>query len=206
MEAEIRFDRYNPVLSPKAWKETPNAGASLLLDLGSHIIDQSLYLFGMPQAVFADLRRLREGTQIDDNVDILLYYPDKRIRLHAGLFNRELLPAYVLQGRKGSFFKMRGDVQEDVLKTGAKPNLNDWGTEPQELNGLLHTEKDGVVERRTIPTLQGNYNDLFEGVYRSIVNGEPEIVSAQDGVNIMRVIAAVKKSSAEKRVVEISEV
>lgn len=204
VEAEIRFDRYNPVLSPKAWKETPNAGASLLLDLGSHIIDQALVLFGMPEAVFADIRMVRTNSLIEDNVDILLYYADKRVRLHTGLFNRELLPSYVMQGTKGSFFKMRGDVQEDVLKTGAKPDLDGWGTEPETLSGLLHTETDGVVIRNNYPTMQGNYYDLFEGVYQSVVNGKPEIVSAAAGVNIMRIIAAARKSSLEKKVIVLT--
>lgn len=204
VETEIRYDRYSPLLSAKAWKETKNAGAGLLLDLGSHIIDQALNLYGMPEAVFADIRRLRANSLIDDNIDILLYYKDKRVRLHAGLFNRKQLPAYVLQGTKGSFFKLRGDVQEDVLKTGASPDAADWGIEPQEASGLLHAEKDGLIERQNIPTLAGNYNDIYEGVYQSIVNGKPEIVSAQEGLNTMRVIEAAQKSNDEKMIISIA--
>jgi predicted dehydrogenase len=203
VEAEIRFDRYNPVLSPKAWKEGANAGAGVLKDLGPHIIDQALYLFGYPEAVSADVRILREGSRVDDNIDIILYYPDKRVHLHAGFFNREQLPAFVLQGRKGSFFKHRADVQEDTLKTGAKPNLTDWGKEPEEKAGLLHTEIGGEVVRKTIPTLQGNYYDLFDGVYKAITEDTTEPVTAEDGVRVMKIIDAAIASSEQKRVINL---
>ncbi|TRW22812.1 oxidoreductase [Flavobacterium zepuense] len=203
VEAEIRFDRYNPNLSPKAWKEGANAGAGVLKDLGPHIIDQALYLFGYPEAVWADIRTLRENSQVDDNIDILLYYPDKRVRLHGGFFNREMLPAYVLQGRKGSFFKMRGDVQEDTLKTGAKPNTDDWGTEAAGMEGILNTEINGQVVRKTIPTLKGNYYDLFDGIYKSVTEGTVEPVTAEDGLRTMKIIDAAIASSEQKQVIQL---
>jgi scyllo-inositol 2-dehydrogenase (NADP+) len=203
VEAEIRFDRYNTALSPKAWKEGANAGAGVLKDLGPHIIDQALHLFGYPEAVSADIRTLRENSLVDDNIDITLYYPDKRVHLHAGFFNREQLPAFVLQGRRGSFFKHRADVQEDTLKTGAKPNLADWGTEPEEKSGLLHTEVNGEVVRKTLPTLQGNYYDLFDGVYKAITEDIAEPVTAEDGVRVMKIIEAAIESSAQKKRIDL---
>jgi len=203
VEAEIRFDRYNPLLSPKAWKEGANAGAGVLKDLGPHIIDQALCLFGYPQAVFADLRTLRETSQVDDNIDILLYYPDKRVRLHAGFFNKEQQPGFMLQGRNGSFFKPRADVQEDTLKTGAKPNLEDWGTEPAGKAGVLHAVVNGQTLRKTVPTLQGNYYGLFEGVYNAIRNGAAEPVSALEGLQVMQIIDAAIKSSAQKQAITL---
>lgn len=203
VEADIRFDRYNPNLSPKAWKEGANAGAGVLKDLGPHIIDQALYLFGYPEAVSADIRTLRENSQVDDNIDILLYYPDKRVRLHAGFFNREMLPAYILQGRKGSFFKLRGDVQEDTLKTGAKPNTDDWGTEAPGMEGILHTEINGEVVRKTFPTLKGNYYDLFDGIYKSITQDTVEPVTAEDGLRTMKIIDAAIASSDQKGVITL---
>lgn len=201
VEVEIRFDRYNPVLSPKLWKEGVNAGAGILKDLGPHLIDQALVLFGFPQAVFADLRTVRMHSQVEDQIDLLLYYPDKRVRLHAGFFNREQLPGFVLQGRNGSFFKSRSDVQEDTLKLGQKPNLEDWGREPEEKSGILHVTENGASTRKTIPTLPGNYYWLFDGVYQAIRAGKPEPVTAQEGVNVMRVIDAAIQSSFEQRVV-----
>jgi len=203
VEAEIRFDRYNPNLSPKAWKEGTNAGAGVLKDLGPHIIDQALYLFGYPEAVFADIRTVRENSQVDDNIDILLYYADKRVRLHAGFFNKEQLPAYVLQGRTGTFLKNRGDIQEDTLKTGAKPNLDKWGTEPAENAGTLNTTINGEHVKKIIPTLQGNYYDLFDGVYKSIIQDKPEPVTAEDGLRTMKIIDAALASSKQQRVIKL---
>ncbi len=203
VEAEFRFDRYNPLLSPKAWKESENAGAGVLLDLGPHLIDQAVYLFGLPGAVFADIRRLREGSLVDDDFTIILYYPDKRVKLHAGFFVREGVPAYAMHGRRGSFLKQRGDVQEDVLKTGQKPDLDKWGTEPDGYNGLLHCEINGEIVRKHIPTQQGNYYSLFDGLYKSITEGTREPVTADDGIRVMKIINAAQQSSKEKRVIEI---
>ncbi len=204
VEAEFRFDRYNPNLSPKAHKENNNPGAGVLKDLGPHLIDQALYLFGFPKAVFADLRIIREHSQVDDGMDILLYYPEMRVRLRAGFFYREAVPSYALHGRKGSYLKMRGDVQEDELKSGKNPGAADWGTEPEALAGILHTEKDGKIIKGIVPTLQGNYYEIFEGLYIAIIENRGVPVPAQDGINTMRIIDAAIESSTYKRIIELA--
>lgn len=203
VEAEFHFDRYNPSLSPKIHKETANAGAGVVKDLGPHIIDQALHLFGYPEAVHGDIRITREHSLVDDWFDITLYYPEKRVRLKAGFFVREAVPAYVVHGKKGSFLKQRGDIQEDVLKTGAKPNRNDWGTEPKDKEGLLHTEINGEEVRKNIPTLQGNYYALFDGVYQSITENKTEPVTAEDGIKTMKVIDAAFASSEQKKIIQL---
>lgn len=202
IEAEFHFDRYNPNLSPKTHKETANDGAGILKDLGPHLIDQALVLFGFPKAVFADIRITRVQSLVDDYVDILLYYSDKRVRLKAGFFVREANPSYVLHGRKGSFLKPRGDVQEDDLKLGLKPNLSNWGTESMEKEGLLHTEMNGNIIREKVPTLQGNYYHFFNGVYLSIRENKTEPVTAKEGVNVMKIIEAAIQSATKKQVIE----
>ena len=204
IEAEIRFDRFNPSLSPKNWKESDNPGAGILKDLGPHIIDQALCLFGFPNAVFADIRTVRENSQVNDNIDIILYYDAKRVRLHAGFFNKEQFPGFTLQGRNGSFLKSRADIQEDVLKTGAKPNLENWGKEPIEKEGLLNINVNGESIRKTIPTLNGNYYDFFEGVYQSIVFDKKEPVTADDGLKVMQIIEAAIESSNQKKVINLN--
>lgn len=203
VEAEFHFDRYNPVLSPKAHKETINSGSGILKDLGPHIIDQALYLFGFPNAVFADIRMIRKGTLVDDYLDILLYYPDFRMRLKSSFFVRESIPSYIVHGRKGSFLKVRGDVQEDNLKLGQQPNLDTWGKERKSLEGTLHTEINDDILNVKVPTLQGNYYDFFEGVYQAVANDKSEPVTAQDGVNVMRIIEAAIQSNEQKKVVNL---
>lgn len=203
VEVEFHFDRYNPILSPKQHKETANSGAGILKDLGPHLIDQALCLFGLPQSVFADIRITREHSLVDDYIDILLYYSHFRVRLKAGFFVREAIPSFVVHGKKGSFLKARGDVQEDELKLGMKPNLDTWGTESSDKKGLLHTEINGEIVKEYIPTLQGNYYDFFDGVYNSITQDAIEPVTAQDGVHVMQIIEAAIQSSAQKKGIDL---
>jgi predicted dehydrogenase len=200
VEAEFHFDRYNPNLSPKQHKETANSGAGILKDLGPHLVDQALFLFGLPQSVFADIRITREHSLVDDYIDILLYYANFRVRLKAGFFVREAIPSFIVHGKKGSFLKPRGDVQEDDLKLGKKPNLETWGTESEAHQGLLHTEVNNDIFKANLLTLQGNYYDFFEGVYQSVVNNKPEPVTAQDGVHVMQIIEAAIQSSNQRKV------
>lgn len=203
VEAEFHFDRYNPNLSPKLHKETVNPGSGVLKDLGPHLIDQALHLFGMPKSVFADIRSIRDNSLVDDYIDLLLYYPNLRVRLKSGFFVREAIPAYSIHGKKGSFLKQRGDLQEDALKLSEKPNLQTWKAEVEGNEGILHTEINGAIIREKVQTELGNYNDYFEGVYQSIAFDVKELVTAQDGVNVMRIIEAALQSSNQKKVIDL---
>jgi predicted dehydrogenase len=203
VEAEFHYDRYKPVIGPKVHKETPNAGAGLLMDLGPHLIDEALLIFGMPQALFADIRTTRPFSKVDDWFDIQLFYPNIRVRLKAGNIVREPIPANIVHGMKGSFIKTRGDVQEMDLLAGKKPGGDQWGTEPVSEQGLLHTEKDGKDFRETIPSDKGNYGDYYAGIYAAITEGKPVPVTADEGINIIRVIETAIKSNQEKKVVEL---
>ncbi|MCR5861000.1 Gfo/Idh/MocA family oxidoreductase [Flavobacterium sp. J372] len=203
VEAEIRFDRYNPVLSPKAHKEVAEPGAGILWDLGSHVIDQALQLFGFPEAVYGDLRKTRNNSLIDDDFSIVLYYPDKRIKLHAGFFVREAVPSYAIHGKNGSFLKERGDVQEDQLKVGVKPEDTAYGIEPEDKQGLLHTGIDGEAIRKKIMTERGNYMTLFNALHDALVNDKPVPVPANEGIMTMKIIDAVQYSSSERKIIDV---
>lgn len=203
VEAEIHFDRFKEELSPKLHKEIPGPGAGVLYDLGPHLIDQALVLFGMPEAVFADLRITRRGSQVDDYFEILLYYPQLRVRLKSGYQVREPFPSYVIHGSLGSFHKSRADVQEVDLVANQKPNRPDWGTEPIAEQGLLHTEKDGVCIREKIPTLTGNYADYYHAVGQAISLDKAMPVTSKDGIQVMQIIAAAAASHASRTVMTI---
>jgi predicted dehydrogenase len=203
VEAEFHFDRFKEEISPKAHKETPGAGAGILYDLGPHVIDQALYLFGMPKAVFADVAIQRPISKVEDYFELLLFYPNLRVRLKGGYLVREPLPSFVVHGTKGSFIKSRADVQEVLLQANAIPNGDDWGTEPPTEKGLLHTEKNGVVIRENIPTEKGNYAQYYEQLYEAIRNSRPVPVTAEDGLNVIRIIELAYKSNTEKKVVEL---
>jgi predicted dehydrogenase len=202
-EAEFRYDRYNPVLSPKAHKETPGPGAGCMYDLGPHLIDPALQLFGWPQAVFADIRITRDMSKVDDYFEILMYYSSSRVRLRSGYFFREPVPSFAVHGSKGSFLKSRADKQETDLQAGIKPGGVDWGKEPESAWGLLHTEKDGKVIREYIPSEQGNYGEYYEGIHHALRNHSPLPVTAEEGLNVIKIIEASFRSSNEKKVIEL---
>lgn len=202
LEAEIHYDRFNPALSPKVHKETPGPAVGVVYDLGSHLIDQAIGLFGMPQAVFADIFIMRPGSKVDDYMEILLYYSSFRVRIKSTYFAKEP-QGFIIHGRKGSFLKNRTDVQETALQAGKVPGSDDWGTEPETEKGLLHIERDGKNIREHVPTLQGNYLDYYNGIYESLANNAPLPVTGDDGLNVIKIIEAAYKSSKEKRVIEI---
>jgi predicted dehydrogenase len=204
VEVEIHFDRYKEELSPKAHKEVPGQATGVLYDLGSHILDQALYLFGWPNAVFADIDILRTISQVDDYFELLLFYNDKRVRLKAGYLVREAVPSYVLHGFKGSFLKSRADIQENDLLAEKVPGSTGWGIEPESEQGLLHAEINGEVVRKKITTEHGNYMDYFDGVYSAIRTNAKPPVSAEDGLRVITIIEAAFESSKQKKVIQLA--
>jgi predicted dehydrogenase len=203
VEAEIHFDRYKEELSPKAHKEIPGAGTGTLYDLGSHLIDQALQLFGKPAAVFADITTLRPVSLVDDYFELLLYYPSKRVRLKGSYQVREAIPSFVLHGSKGSFLKTRADVQENDLIADKLPNSINWGIEPESEKGFLHTEKNNQVIKEYLTAPAGNYMKYFDDVFRSIRSDEPMPVTAAEGLQVIKVIEAAFVSNKERRVVDL---
>jgi scyllo-inositol 2-dehydrogenase (NADP+) len=203
VEAEFHFDRYKEELSPKAHKEVPGPGTGSLYDLGSHIIDQALHLFGMPQLVFGDIRIVRPISQVDDYFELLLYYPGLRVRLHSSYLVREPQAGYILNGSKGSFIKSRADVQELQLQSGFFPDQEGYGVEPESESGLIHTEWEGKVKRETLPTENGNYLAYYEGIYQAIRENKQPPVTATDGLNVIRIINAAIESSEQKCLIRV---
>lgn len=203
VEAEFHFDRYKEELSPKLHKEAGDKGTGALYDLGSHLIDQALQLFGMPQAVFADIKAMRPASKVDDYFEVLLYYPSSRVRIKGSYQVREALPGYVIHGSKGSFIKPKTDVQEAQLQAGKLPTDVGYGVEPETEKGLLHTELDGKITREYLPSEKGNYYDYYEGIFQAIRNGQPLPVTAEDGRNVIRIIEAAFKSTEEKKVIDL---
>jgi len=203
VEVEMHFDRFQEELSPKVHKETPGPGAGVLYDLGSHLIDQALQLFGKPEKIFADIRIVRPNSKVDDYFELLLYYPKLRVRLKASYIVREALPGYILHGLKGSFIKPKTDIQETLLKEGVIPGKKDWGTEPETEKGLLHTEIKGKEVIEFITSEQGNYNDYYNAIFEAIRNNQPLPVTAEEGAEVIKIILAAFKSSESERVIEL---
>jgi predicted dehydrogenase len=201
VEAEFHFDRYKEELSPKVHKENPGPGTGSLYDLGSHLIDQALQLFGKPVELFADIQIMRQVSKVDDYFELLLYYPGCRVRLKSSYLVREPLPAYILHGSKGSFIKPKTDVQEAMLQAGKMPGGDDWGVEPESERGLLHTEKEGKIIREYIPSFKGNYGEYYDGIYEAIRNKKAVPVSPEDGLNVVKLIELAYQSNAKKKII-----
>lgn len=205
IEAEFHFDRFKHALSEKIHKEIPTLGAGLLSDLGPHLIDQALYLFGMPQQLFADIRTLRAGSLVDDYFDLLFYYPDLRVRLKSSLLVKEPIPSFIVHGKLGSFLKTRGDIQEAALIAGKVPGKEHWGEEPTTDMGLLHTTINGIETRKEIPTIAGNYGAYYHEICLALTGKGNIPVTATDGIRVMRILEAARLSTKEQRVITLNE-
>lgn len=203
VEAEIHYDRYDPGLSYKLHKEIPTAAVGSIYDLGSHLIDQALVLFGMPNAVFADLDTYRPNSKVGDYFDIKLFYSTHRVILKSSYYVREALPGNIMNGIKGTFIKSKADIQEAELQAGNIPGSKDWGAEPDKEKGLLHTEKDGKIIREQVPTLNGDYMEYYEGIYQALRNNGLVPVTGTEGMDVIRVIEAALKSNREKKVIDL---
>lgn len=202
-EIEIHYDRYNLELSYKAHKEEKNSGSGLLKDLGPHIIDQALYLFGMPESLFADIRTIRPTSVVEDYFDVLLLYPTLRVRLKASLIVKEPVPSYIVHGTNGSFLKTRADVQEPKLIAGAIPEGSDWGREPETEKGTINYLKDGQTVRTPVDSEQGRYMEFYNGVYMALTEDRAMPVTADDGIRVMKIIDAAYKSNEERLVIRL---
>lgn len=203
-EAELRYDRYRTGHSGKDHKEGDKPGAGNLHDLGAHLIDQAIQLFGFPEAVFADVFTMRKDMIANDYFEVLLYYPRPfRVRIKGTVFAREQYYAYILQGENGTFMQQRSDLQEARLMADEVPSLGTWIPTPQGHDGILHTIINGEPVRKETRSTMGNYMDYYEDVYQALVNGAPNPVPASQAVLTMRIIEAALKSSAEKRVITL---
>ncbi|WP_345953581.1 Gfo/Idh/MocA family oxidoreductase [Mucilaginibacter sp. PAMB04168] len=174
VEAHFRYDRYKPVLSPKAFKEAAGMDSNgLVYDLGPHLLDQVISLFGKPLTSHKVTASHREGSAVIDYFNYQLTYPHQlTVQVTSSLLVAQPLPAFVLHGTAGSYIKDRCDVQEAQLDQEIKPTDAGYGVEPEGCEGQLVLM--GISNEKTIekmPSHTGNYLNLFEAVYQTIVNG-----------------------------------
>ncbi|MHA6249802.1 oxidoreductase [Pontibacter sp. CAU 1760] len=205
VEYEAHFDRFRNFLKPNTWKEESAPGSGILYDLGSHLIDQALCLFGLPDEVSAELRTQRPNSQIVDNFHLMLHYPDLRVILKAGMLVREPGPRYQIYGDKGAFVKYGLDVQEDALKEGNMPKgASHWGKEPEEIWGKLNTEVNDLHVEGKIASETGDYTGFYENVYQALEGTATLAVQPTQARNTIRVIELAMQSHTEKRTIPFS--
>ncbi len=176
------FDRYRNYIQENTWKEDTGPGSGLLYNLGPHLIDQVLVLFGHPGALHADIRKVRTGTLVDDFFDISLYYPGLKARVHSSYLVREPFPRFTLHGTLGSFIKYGLDPQEAALKAGSKPGSPGWGTEEENIRGWLNTEMEGIPIQGKIISEPGNYLAYYDNIFDAIRNNKSLSVPAKQSL------------------------
>ena len=179
---ESHFDRFRPERKPNAWREESLPGSGVWFDIGPHLFDQALLLFGIPEAIGADIRIERDGARIDDAFDVTLFYRHTRAVLRASMLAAPVGPTWIVHGTKGSFIKYGMDPQEAALKEGRTPDEPDWDAEPAELYGNLITPD----ETRTVPTLRSSFTRYYENV-RDVMLGKAELaVTPEWSLDVMR--------------------
>ncbi len=204
---ESHFDRFRPTVRER-WREQPGPGAGIWFDLGSHLLDQALVLFGMPEAVTARCLPLRAGSEATDYFHVLLHYASCEVILHASPFSAGPNLRFQLQGSKGSFIKYGLDPQEQQLKNGMIPSTSlpdsgpygiPYGIEAPEHFGVLYTESN----RETIQTEPGCYPLFYTAIAASINNGIAPPVSTKEAIQVMKLIELAEASSLEKKTLTV---
>ena len=198
---ESRFERWRP--APKGdWRERadPDEAGGILFDLGSHLIDQALVLFGPVRSVYAELDVRRDGVAADDDAFVALEHRGGvRTHLHMSAVAALPNPRFRLLGSGGAFVKHGLDVQEDALRRGERPGRDDWGTEPRSQWGTL---SDGT-QARPVQSERGDYGAFYAGVDAAMRGVAPPPVDPADSVAGLEIIEAARRSSAQRRVVEL---
>lgn len=199
---ETSYDRYRPQLKSGAWRESTRAGNGILFDIGPHLIDHALVLFGLPEAVTADVRIERENAVADDAFDIMLHYPDQmRAVLRSSILAATPRTRFVLLGTKGSFVKQGVDPQESNLRRGHIPADGAWGTEPEENWGVLTTPSgEGFVQRR-IPSASCDYRDYYANLRDALLGKAALAVTPEWSLDVMRLLELAKESSQKGRTI-----
>ena len=204
VDYESHFDRYRPNPRPGgAWREDPLPGSGIFYDLGSHLIDQALWFFGMPLAVTANIDSQRPWAKADDHFDVRLHYPSFTATLKSGMLCKIPGPTYLIHGRNGSFVKYGLDVQEATLDAGAVPQGKDWGREPESIWGNICVDYKEVKIEGKVESEQGDYRDYFINL-RDAINGKTKIaVKPEEARNVIQIIQLALQSSREKRTISI---
>lgn len=204
VEFEAHYDRFRNYIEPNTWKEEPGIGKGILYNLGSHMLDQVVVLFGMPAFVDARIGIQRTGGRVDDFYDLRLTYPGINVIVKSSYLVREPGPRYQLHGTEGSYVASSNiDPQEQALKEKQTPGGEGWGAMPQETWGKLNTTLDGQHVQKRIPTIPGNYLGYYDSVYAAIREGKPLAVTAEQARDVIRLIEAAYESNRERCAIKL---
>jgi scyllo-inositol 2-dehydrogenase (NADP+) len=208
---ESHFDRFRPLPRENTWKEAGNEANGMLFDLGPHLVDQVLGLFGAPEAITASVRKDRDETAIEDAFDITLHYQRLLAHCRATMLAADPAPRFLLHGTHGSFKKYGLDPQEPALVAGATvPRMGEgeWLAEPASEWGTLTVAPDpadpGTLTHARIRTELGDYRLYYANV-RDAINGTAELlVKPEDGFRVIRLLEMARESSSSGRTLRVA--
>lgn len=191
-EVHFRYDRYKAAIGVKSFKEEDIPGSGLSYDLGPHLLDQAISLFGKPESFHKILGKNRKNTKVDDYFSIHLSYPNSlNVFVHANMLIVDIQPSFVLQGANGSFIKERADVQEEQLLKGIKPNDAGFGIEARGKEGRLTLlEETGEKTQTLVASEYASYLSIFEAIYQSLMNGIPFPVTKEQVLAQLEILEA----------------
>jgi scyllo-inositol 2-dehydrogenase (NADP+) len=196
---ESTYDRYRPQSKPGAWREKPGPGSGVLFDLAPHLLDQSLTLLGIPEAVAADVRIERPGFSTADAFDIFLYYPEGvRALLRATMMSAVPRPRLVVLGEKGSYLKREFDPLEPTLRRGQIPPGESWVVENEENYGELTLIENGTPSTRKIRSI-GDWREFYANLRDAILGKAQLLVTPQQILNVMVALELSLESNSQRR-------
>ena len=195
---EAHFDRYRLQLRPGAWRERADAGSGVFFDLGVHLIDQAMVLFGAPQAITADIRIERESAQVDDAFDVVLHFPKTRALLRASMIALAPDLRFAVRGEQAAFVKYGIDPQEEALKRGELPRDDSWGREEPKKWGVLYTPQNGATAAETLPTLPGDYRLFYANVRDALLKKATINVTHEQMMAVMKALELAIDSSRRR--------
>jgi len=199
---EARYDRFRNTLRENAWREEDLPGSGILYDLGAHLIDQSIQLFGLPMAVNADLRKQRTGARAVDDFELILHYPKLKVSLKGAMLVKEPSPRYALYGENGAFVKYGADPQEAALKAGELPKDDPcWGEENESIWGKLNVLEDGRDHIERLRSERGDYPAFYRNVYDAVIGKSELLVKPEQARAVIRTIELAEQSWAEKKTI-----
>jgi predicted dehydrogenase len=199
---ESHFDRFRPTPKQGAWREAAGLGNGILLDLGSHLGDQALVLFGLPTAVWGDVRSERAGSHVDDAFDLRLYYPETTVWLRSTSLSPLPAVRFLAEGTHGSYRKDNLDPQEDALRAGDLFRSKPWGVDPESAWGAITTlNADNATQHTTVPTLPGDYRGFYANVRDTLLGKAEQAVSLVDAWRVLRLLEWARESSAQRAAV-----
>ena len=199
---ESRFDRWHPGATRRPWKDDPEQGGGVLLDLGTHLVDQAVVLCGKPLGISAEVLRERDGEGSDDAFTIRLRYERCFVTLGANALSAPAGARFHVRGTRGNFRKKGVDQQEAALNKITRINAGNWGQEPPTDWGLLYVDVEGGMVSRPVATTPGDYRIFYAGVRDALVEQASPPVAATDAWRSARILEWARASSERRCEVE----